>query len=161
MRNLHKGIHAAFFNHYQFDAMTYMPDEIILARMMTTLDVEFKRALHYHDDGYESDNDYGLPPKSQSLSIHCFHTSFKMTEEHVYIVYTFALVQKTMAFQNLLHMDHIGGHQYYHLKYHNDHCVTTRMVRVGSSATGRTIWASTSTSTISSCRVVKVPLITL
>ena len=36
-----------------------MPDEIILARMMTTLDLEFERALHYHDEGYESDNDCG------------------------------------------------------------------------------------------------------
>ena len=41
--------------------MNFMPDEIILARMMTTLDLDFKRALHYHDEGYESDNDYGLP----------------------------------------------------------------------------------------------------
>ena len=30
--------------------------------MMTALDVEFKRALHYHDGGHESDNDYELPP---------------------------------------------------------------------------------------------------
>ena len=48
--------------------MIYMPDEIILARMMTTLDLEFKRALHYHDEGYESGSDYGLPPESQGLS---------------------------------------------------------------------------------------------
>ena len=38
-----------------------MPDEIVLARMMTALDLEFKKALHSHDEGYESDNDYGLP----------------------------------------------------------------------------------------------------
>ena len=38
-----------------------MPEEIVLARIMTTLDLEFKRALHYHDEGHESDNDYGLP----------------------------------------------------------------------------------------------------
>ena len=31
--------------------------------MMTTLDLEFKRALHYHDEGYKSDNDYGHPPQ--------------------------------------------------------------------------------------------------
>ena len=43
--------------------MTYMLDEIILARMMTNLHLEFKRALHCHDEGYESDNDYGLPPQ--------------------------------------------------------------------------------------------------
>ena len=42
--------------------MAYMPDEIILARMVTALDLEFERALYYHDEGYESDNDYGFPP---------------------------------------------------------------------------------------------------
>ena len=30
--------------------------------MMTALDLEFERALHYHNEGYESDNDYGLSP---------------------------------------------------------------------------------------------------
>ena len=43
--------------------MAYMPDEIILARMMTTLILDFERTLHDHDEGYESDNDYGLPPQ--------------------------------------------------------------------------------------------------
>ena len=38
-----------------------MPDEITLARIMTALDLEFERALHYHEEGYESDNDYELP----------------------------------------------------------------------------------------------------
>ena len=33
-------VHAAFFNCHQFDAMTYMADEIVLARMMTTLDLK-------------------------------------------------------------------------------------------------------------------------
>ena len=54
-------VHKAFFNYYQFHAMNYMPDETILARMMTALDFEFKRSLYYHDEGYKSDNDYGLP----------------------------------------------------------------------------------------------------
>ena len=36
-----------------------MPDEIILPRMMTVLDLEFEKAMHYHDEGYESNNDYG------------------------------------------------------------------------------------------------------
>ena len=44
--------------------MNYMLDKIILARMMTALDLEFTRALHYHDEGY--DNDYGLPPQITS-----------------------------------------------------------------------------------------------
>ena len=44
--------HKAFFNYYQFHAIANMPDEIVLARMMTALDMEFERALHYHDEGY-------------------------------------------------------------------------------------------------------------
>ena len=53
--------HAAFFNYHQFSKMTHMPDEIALARIMTAPDLEFERALHYHVEGYESDNEYGLP----------------------------------------------------------------------------------------------------
>ena len=45
-------VHAACFSCYQFNAMTYMPDGIILARMMTALDLEFEKVLHYHDEGY-------------------------------------------------------------------------------------------------------------
>ena len=41
--------------------MTYMPNGIILERMMTALDLEFEKAMHYHNEGYESDNDYRLP----------------------------------------------------------------------------------------------------
>ena len=41
--------------------MANMLDETVLARMMTVLDLKFKRALHYHE-GYKSDNDYKLPP---------------------------------------------------------------------------------------------------
>ena len=54
-------VHGAFFKHYQFDAMTYMSDEIVLARMMMALYLEFEKAQHYHDEGYESDNDHGIP----------------------------------------------------------------------------------------------------
>ena len=38
-----------------------MPDEIVLPRMMTGLDLEFEKGVHYYDEAYESDNDYGLP----------------------------------------------------------------------------------------------------
>ena len=54
-------VHAAFFNHHQFDAMIYMLGEIVWARMMTALNLESIKAMHYHGEGYESDNDYGLP----------------------------------------------------------------------------------------------------
>ena len=55
--------------------MAFIPDEIIIARMMTALDLEFERALHYYDDGYESNNDYGLPTPDHKacLSILCIY----------------------------------------------------------------------------------------
>ena len=43
--------------------MANMPDEILLARMMTILTWSLREL--YHDEGYESDNDYGLHPTSQ------------------------------------------------------------------------------------------------
>ena len=43
--------------------------------MMTALDLEFEKAMHYHDEGYESDNDYGLP-------------TWDMRPIHVYSVFT-------------------------------------------------------------------------
>ena len=43
-------VHAIFFNHHQFDVVTYMLDEIVLERMMTALDLEFEKAMHYHDE---------------------------------------------------------------------------------------------------------------
>ena len=52
--------HTAFFTSHQVQEMIYMPDEIILVRMLTVLDLEFEKAMHYHDEGYEGDNDCGL-----------------------------------------------------------------------------------------------------
>ena len=56
-------VHTAFFSYHYIIEITNMPDEIVLARIMTALDLEFERALHYHDEGYDSDNDYGLPDR--------------------------------------------------------------------------------------------------
>ena len=53
-------VHTAFFNYHYFSEMTNMPNEIVLANVMTALDLEFKRALHYIDERYDSDNDYEL-----------------------------------------------------------------------------------------------------
>ena len=61
-------VHKAFFNYYQLHAMAYMPDEIILARMMTALDLQFEGALHYYDEGYDSNNNYGLILRSRHSS---------------------------------------------------------------------------------------------
>ena len=71
---IHEKVCKAFFNYYQFHAMATMPDEIVLARMMTALDLEFVRALHYHNKGYEIDNDYGLPPNITRLV--CVYSMF-------------------------------------------------------------------------------------
>ena len=40
-------VHAAFFNSHQAKAMIYMPNEIVLARMMITLDLEFEKKKTY------------------------------------------------------------------------------------------------------------------
>ena len=69
-------VHAAFFNYHQSNEMTHMPDEIVLARIMTTLDLKFEKALHYHDKGYESDNAYGLP--AQVMRLYMFIQSHRL-----------------------------------------------------------------------------------
>ena len=43
------------------EEMINTPDEIILVRIVTALDLEFEKAMHYHNKEYESDNDYRLP----------------------------------------------------------------------------------------------------
>ena len=55
-------VHKAFFSYYQFNAMAKMPDETVLVRMVTALDLDFERALHYHHEGYQSNNNSGLLP---------------------------------------------------------------------------------------------------
>ena len=64
--------------------MTYMPDEIVLARMMTALDLEFEKAMHYHEEGYKSDNDYRLPPEVMMpvyiYSVFTTEASFNLAE---------------------------------------------------------------------------------
>ena len=54
--------------------MTNMPDEIVWARIMTALDLEFEKALYYHAEGYDNDNDYGLPGQVMR-SIHAYLVS--------------------------------------------------------------------------------------
>ena len=64
-----------------------MPDEIILARMMTALDLQFEKAMHYHDEDMESDNDYGLSPQvmrpAHIYSVFTTEASFKPAEYKV------------------------------------------------------------------------------
>ena len=66
-------VNAAFFNLHQVDSITCTPDEIVLARMMITLDLEFQKAMHYHK-GYESDNDYVLPAQVM-MPVHIYSVS--------------------------------------------------------------------------------------
>ena len=75
-------LHAVFFNYYQFNEMTHMPDDIVLARIMTALDLEFEMALYYLDEEYKSDNDYGLPCQVM-MPVHVYsitETSFNPTD---------------------------------------------------------------------------------
>ena len=77
-------VHAAFFNYHKFNEMTHIPDEIVLARIMTALDLEFEKALHHHDKGYESDNDYGIPTQVTRpvcvYSVSTTEASLKLTD---------------------------------------------------------------------------------
>ena len=76
-------VHAAFFNYHQFNEMTHIPNENVLARIMTALDLQFKRVLLYPDKGYESNNDYGLPTQVMRhvcvYSVSTTETSFNPT----------------------------------------------------------------------------------
>ena len=76
--------HAVFFNCHQSKAVTYMLDEIVLVRMMTALDLEFEKAMHYHDEGYESDTDCGFQPQvTRPIDIYSVFTteaSFDLAE---------------------------------------------------------------------------------
>ena len=54
-------VHAAFFTSHQMQEMIYIPDESILARMMTVLDLEFEKAMYHHNEEYKSNHGYGLP----------------------------------------------------------------------------------------------------
>ena len=67
-------VHAALFNYHQLNEMTHMPDEIVLARIITALHLEFEKALYYHDEGYNHDNDYGLPAQVMK-SVHIYSVS--------------------------------------------------------------------------------------
>ena len=44
--------------------MIVMSNKVVLERFMTALAIGFKRALHYHNKGYDSDSDYELPGPS-------------------------------------------------------------------------------------------------
>ena len=64
--------------------MTHIPDEIVLARIMTALGFKFEKALHYHDEGYKNGNDYGLPTQVirpvHVYSVLTIETSFNLTD---------------------------------------------------------------------------------
>ena len=54
--------------------MANMPEEVFLTRIMTALDLEFEKALYHHDEGYGSDNDYGL--SSNITRLVCIYSMF-------------------------------------------------------------------------------------
>ena len=53
-------VHTTFFNYHHFSEITNIPDEIILARIMTPFALESKRAMLYHNEEYDSDNDWTI-----------------------------------------------------------------------------------------------------
>ena len=60
-------VHAGFCTNYQIEEMVFIPKEIILVRLMSVLDLEFEKAMHYHDEGYEIDNHYGSHSEAPTL----------------------------------------------------------------------------------------------
>ena len=54
-------VHMAFFNSDDFVEMTTRANEHLLAQFMLALEIEFERALNFHNDGYKSGDNYGLP----------------------------------------------------------------------------------------------------
>ena len=67
-------VHVAFFNYHYFSEITNMPDEIVLASIVTASDLELERTLHYCSEGYDSDNDYG-PPGPIMRPVHIYLVS--------------------------------------------------------------------------------------
>ena len=64
-------VQKAFFDYYYFSKMTNIPDEIVLVKDNDSIRLEFERALHYHDEGCDSDNDYDVPgPSMRPVCIH-------------------------------------------------------------------------------------------
>ena len=63
--------------------MTNMPYEIVLTRIVTALDLEFEWALHYHNNRYDSDIDYGLPgPFRRPVCIYLVSTTEAPSTPH-------------------------------------------------------------------------------
>ena len=81
---LHK-VHMAFFNRDYFGEVTTRENKYLLVQFTWALEMEFERALQFHDEGYESSNDYDLP-KLLIRSTHIYlvssavETSFNSTD---------------------------------------------------------------------------------
>ena len=54
-------VHERFFHSGNFIKITCMVNEHHLVQFMFILEIKFERALHLHDEGYKSDDNYGLP----------------------------------------------------------------------------------------------------
>ena len=53
-------VNVAFFNSDYFSEMTTRANRNCLAQFTLALETEFERALPFHDEGYESSDDYDL-----------------------------------------------------------------------------------------------------
>ena len=67
-------VHVAFFNSDYFGEMTTRANEHLLAQFMLALENEFERALQFHNEGYQSSDDYDLP-KLLMRSTHIYSVS--------------------------------------------------------------------------------------
>ena len=54
-------VHVSFFSSDYFSEITTRANKHLLAKFMLVLEIEFERALQFHDEGYESGDDHDLP----------------------------------------------------------------------------------------------------
>ena len=54
-------VHVAILNSDYFSEITTWENEHLLAQFTIALEIEFERALQFHNEGYKSSDDYDLP----------------------------------------------------------------------------------------------------
>ena len=60
-------VYKAFFHCDDYLHWAHRPDKVLHYTFILALEVEFKLALHQHDEGYDTDNIYDLPPVLKKL----------------------------------------------------------------------------------------------
>ena len=64
-------VYKAFFHCNDYHHWALRPDQVLHSTFILALEVEFELALHQHDEGYDIDNIYDLPPMLKNTA--CIH----------------------------------------------------------------------------------------